>query len=222
MKKLLKVIFILTVFPFLTAFTMEEPPEFGVLKSIEFYEKKIAEQKFSVSERKTAIIKSCREELKHSTKSCHKQKKLYFPCRKDARFYTSGINYCVDKGEQRLTISKAVKIIFAYERFGRDTEKGPTYKKMFYSAVNCMKAFYKSEGIELDLNIEEVSRGEQYDIIIKDASATGASPHAIPLGDMVRFYDHGELCQVVSHEFSHHFALPDRYQRKIDWLECTD
>jgi len=199
---------------------MQEPPDFGKIKTFEEYSNIFeATPDLHQSNRRKSIISTCQKELKDAGEQCVEVKDKTFPCNDKGVIISGDISFCSSVVNEDLTISKTLKIKFYPS--GRDKSNyNPKLKKMFYSAVNCMKAVYRKQGITLDIQFKEVWSYKEADIRIVDRAKLSPNLHLIPMGSFREYYSHELLCQIVTHEISHHLGLPDRYQMSFGGKTC--
>lgn len=215
-------------------FKQTPPEDFGEVKTVKEYLGVFTQKESlninNINERTKGMVDACRQEFSSygntKGKYCYQNPNLTFPCNDLSPSVSGNIKYCADVKEGVFRLSVDVKTFFNstfklesdYETY--EDEIMPKVKNMFYSAVNCMEASYLQQGIVLDVNIIEVSSKEESDLEVIDAGNFGPHLRKIPMGLYSRFHSHAFLCQLVTHEISHHLGLPDRYQRYVGRKKC--
>jgi hypothetical protein len=150
---------------------------------------------------------------------------IEWPCdsKKNAYKNTGALDYCISSDDQGIHIEKDLEVYYVvspYSQFSMEE-----YEGRFSKAIDCMASFYRLYDIHLDINIvkwkyavfEEYLETKffGYDVIFMENQKWG-SPDMLSIPSTNRGYylDEEELCEVVSHEISHHLGLPDRYDQK--------
>lgn len=200
--------------------------EFGKLYSYEYYVDLLKDLALPVADRSPGILSSCKEELKRSNEQCIELDRYEEPCFKEkgdeVNFVMENVSYCAASDGKELSLSKSLNTFFAFRKTTlEDSKLIKQYKNMFYSGLNCAKAFYKTQGIKLDIDIVEMSDNKETELTVIELARRSSSHDVIGLGDGIGRWDHQTLCQIIADELTHHFAVPDRYQRFYRSQECN-
>jgi hypothetical protein len=196
--------------------TMHYPEDFGVLFDVEHYKQIIKDQELiRVAERTKNFVSTCLVE--HGPYERCRDEIVSEPCDDEGAITSSGnINYCTSGESNQLAIKLPMTFLFRHYDRAKDNIMPQAQKNMVYSALNCMAGIYSQYDIKLDLQSYEAKGKDtnHFDMMVIDGVTSQNEMHLITIGRRNSYNDHESMCQLITHEVSHHLGLPDRYKMK--------